>query len=246
MKKLYVVMAVVAAIMTGILSFVFFTGYANNGGNGKVALGQTEKVVVAVVDIDAYTEITPEMVALKDVAASAVHPNATKKLEEVVGQITERDIVVYEQVLTNKIAKTGDEGKSFSFQIPDGKRAFTIATDVNTGVGGYIEPGDLIDVLVTMSVSPKAEIDVNGEEKSIASNITYPVVEAVEVAKLGDVSFASAGTAVYSSITLFLDPEECAKLYTAESIGSLKVVLRQKADESPFDSGIIDSSSIFD
>ncbi len=246
MKKLYVVMAVVAAIMTGVLSFVFFTGYANNGGNGKVALGQTEKVVVAVVDIDAYTEITPEMVALKDVAASAVHPNATKKLEDVVGQITERDIVVDEQVLTSKIAKTGDEGKSLSFQIPDGKRAFTISTDVNTGVGGFIEPGDLVDVLVTVKAKPEDEIEVDGEEKLIQSNVTHAVVESAEVAKLGDVTFTGTGMAVYANLTLYLDPDECLDLYTAESIGTIKVVLRQKADESPFDSEMIRSKNIFD
>lgn len=252
-KKIYII-ALIAAIISGGLLFTFFSAYSKNGGNGKVALGQTEQVVVAIKDIKANTMITADMVSLKDVAASAVHPNSTKNLQDIVGQITDRDIVVDEQILTNKIAKVGAEGakgKSLSYQVPDGMRAITIATDAVIGVGGYIEVGDLVDVLAYIKAEPKDEIDANGEKKKVDGSVTTPVVQAVEVAKLGDITTqdaASASTAVYANITLFLEPEDCSKLFEAQeaSGGKLKVVLRQKADKEEIDNGLIRLGELFE
>lgn len=244
MKKIYII-ALVSAMISGLLIYGFLSGYEKKDKTQKAAAkGDMENIVVAVVDIPAYTEITGEMVTLKAVPIGVAHTSAARKVEDVVGKVTGSDIIIDEHVLKSKLLDDEGSGTSLSLQIPEGMRAMTIATDVTSGVAGYIEEGDLIDIMANINASPNDEVNVSGENKTIKSSVTTTVVEAVQVLKLGNVTSAGNEDFLYESITLLLTPEQCQEIFVAEKLGSLKIVLREKTDDKKVEGKAIKATDI--
>ena len=107
-------------------------------------------------DIPAETLITAEMVVLKDLPEESVHADAALKLENAVGSIAVEPIVSGEQVLTARLAKQGEAANSLSYELEKGYRAVSVAVNEVTGVSGFIEAGDHVDVVATI-IYPKPE-----------------------------------------------------------------------------------------
>lgn len=231
MKKIYII-ALIAAMVSGLLLYGFLSGYEKKSEVKKEETNQKmEQVVVAVNDIPAYVEIKTDMVQLMNVPMGTCHKSAAHKLEDVVGKITDGKIVAEEMILTSKLLSHNDAGGSLSLQIPKGKRAMTIAVDVITGVAGYIEQNDLIDIMVEIKASPNDSIKVSGATKSIGGVVTKTIAESVKVLRVGEVSAQGLENNVYANLTLLLTAKQCQKIFTAEKTGSLKVILREKTDK---------------
>jgi len=58
-----------------------------------------------------------------------------------------------EPIIINKLANEKDPS-FFAAALPKGMRAVTISVDVISGVGGFVFPGDRVDVLITHDVTP--------------------------------------------------------------------------------------------
>ena len=212
MKKIYII-AVIAAAICGILLYSFFSGYEKKSSEVAVENEQkTEQVVVAAKNIPAYTEIKREMLKVVSVAEGSSHKNAAHNIEDVVGKITEREIATEEQILMNKIYGIGDSGTSLSYQIPKGMRAMTISVGLEQDVAGYMEEGDLIDIITNAS---------SGKGKTVA-------LSAVEILRLGEVT-ARGSEKVNTNITLLLTPKQCL---TLAELGEFDIALREKTDTS--------------
>ena len=154
MKKV-VVFALIAALCAGALLY-FYLGKIEQQHEVKV---EYESVVVAAVNIPAYTPITTEMVTLSQVPLGSSHPLAAHTLEEVIGYVTENDIIAGEQILPVKLKQLGESDSGLSYIVPDGMRAVTIAVDEVTGVAGFLQRGDYVDVIsyITTSYEPTTE-----------------------------------------------------------------------------------------
>lgn len=217
MKKIYII-AIVSAAICGILLYSFFSGYEKKTTEVPEKSEQrTEQVVVATQDIPAYSELKREMLKVVSVPEGSSHKNAVHTIEEAVGKITEREIASEEQILSNKIYETGDSGTSLSYQIPKGMRAMTTTVTLEQDVAGYLEEGDLIDLIAT--VPPEKGNTV--------------VLSAVKILRLGEVTARGSGQ-VNSNITLLLTPKQCitwAELKT-KSVSGFFVALREKTDKS--------------
>lgn len=213
MKKIYII-AVISAAICGILLYSFFSGYEKKTTVTTEENEQkTEQIVVATEDIAAYSELTEKMLKVVAVTEGSAHANAAHTIDEVIGKITEREIVSGEQILTNKIYETGDSGTSLSYQIPGGMRAMTIGVTLEKNVAGYMEEGDLIDII---------GIDSSGKDKKKV------MLSAVKILRLGEVTNRGSGK-INNNITLLLSPSQCIKLANTEVT---HVTLREKTDIS--------------
>ena len=154
MKKV-VVFALIAALCAGALLY-FYLGKLEQQKEVKV---EYESVVVAAVSIPAYTPITAEMVTISTVPLGTSHPLAAHTLDEVIGYVTESDIIAGEQVLPVKLKQMGETDSGLSYIIPEGMRAVTIAVDEIAGVAGFLQRGDYVDVIgyITTSYEPTPE-----------------------------------------------------------------------------------------
>jgi len=112
------------------------------------------QVVAAAADLPEGQQLDRSHLQMMTVPERFVQPYATSSPEDVVGKVTIAPIAAGEQILSNKLRRADEvpAGSTLSSLTPKGKRAVTIAVDTLAGVGGFIRPGDLIDVLLSLQV----------------------------------------------------------------------------------------------
>ena len=107
-------------------------------------------VVVANTKISAHTEIRASMLAWRKVPKDALHADAVQNLQDLQGRITAADILAGEQVLWSRLLPKGVV-QGLAYNIPNDKRAVTVAVNEVIGVAGFIKPGDRVDVIATFA-----------------------------------------------------------------------------------------------
>lgn len=104
-----------------------------------------QPVVVATVRIVAGTVILPEMVQLTGLPSRP--PGSYGDIKAVLGKLTASDIAVGEPLLQERI-----EGNARAMQqrLEEGERAVAVRVDDVIAVGNRLNPGDRVDVFVTL------------------------------------------------------------------------------------------------
>lgn len=120
-----------------------------------------------------------------------------------------------------EVKLTGEDGRAgLSGVIAEGMRAVTIPVDLVNGVGGFVMPGDRVDIVLTKKSQE------NGEQaaKIIMENVKVLSIDQ-DADRAGDVA------RVAKSVTLETDAEGAQKLALANSVGRLSLLLRSAGDE---------------
>lgn len=241
MKKV-VIFALIAALCAGALLYL----YLGNLEQQKQVQIAYEDVVVAATDIPAYTPITSDMVQIKQMPVGSAHPFAARSLDQVIGFVTESDILAGEEMLPAKLKQIGQTESGLSYTIPEGMRAITIAVDGISGVAGFIQRGDYVDVLAFVSVKvlsyngmdPETYKKLTGldappdEITEALENATMVVSQNICVAAIGS-TFANSSKDIeggYGSVTLYVTPEDALRITQAAKSGSLTLILRASGD----------------
>jgi pilus assembly protein CpaB len=76
------------------------------------------------------------------------------KMQSVVGDIVKEAIYSGEPITDRKIVRAGDSSY-MAVRLPPGMRAMSVPVSVESGAGGFIQPGDRIDVLATHADTAK-------------------------------------------------------------------------------------------
>jgi len=211
------ILALLSAIVTALLLFVFLSSLIKFGGS------DTTQIVTAAQDIPANTLITQEMLANTDIPTDAVLPGAITKLSDVVGKTLKSDVYVGEQIISAKVIVPGETGNgALSYVIEPGMRAITIGVDATSGVAGMLRPSDRIDLVGEFSQAGTVYTDV------VAENVNILAVDNV----LSETGKAADGTTpAYSTITLEVTPRQAMEISMAAYSGSIRAVLRSPLDE---------------
>lgn len=190
------------------------------------------QVIVAAKDLPEETLLEPTHLRMATVPERFVQPYAARAPQEVVGRVTAVPMAQDEQILANKLRRPEDvpRGSTLSSVTPKGKRAVTIAVDAITGVGGFVRPGDIVDILWTIKL-PEA-----GQKEGQV--VTLTVFQDVPVLAIGGEMVgrrpAAGGEKKEGSeytVTLALSPQETSFLLFAREQGRIQLSLRSKADE---------------
>ena len=218
MKRVFL-LALIFAILTGVAVFLFASNLQQS------SQGDTVAVVVAARQIPQRTQITSDMVEIRKLPAEAVNPKAMTDINRVVGRITNTSIEADEQVLSTKISEReiGDAGLSYT--IPDGKRAISIEVSDTSGIAGYLQAGDHVDIIGVTSVD-SLDAGATGSttiSKMVLQNIQVLVVSTKTLNESND----AAG---YSIVTLAVTPTEATKLFYMIVNGRTTLVLRNDQD----------------
>lgn len=193
--------------------------------------GDFVKVTVARQQIPAKTQITAQMIELKEIPAKYINERAAVDSKEVIGKIAKSDILTGEQVLRDKLAKDKESSDGLSFLLQPGKRAVTIAVNEVSGLAGLVKPGDRVDVLGTFDLQAAV-----GQEKS---SITTLLIQNVDVLSIDQSTNPSAGSnqegkkaaAPAHTITLSVTPEQAQPLVLCSEKGSIRLILRPATDQ---------------
>lgn len=160
-------------------------------------------------------------------------------LEKLVGAVARQDLVVGEPVTTAKLVQPGTSG-FMSVMLTPGMRAVSVQIEAETAAGGFIQPNDRVDVIVTRTVQDKTGGSGNGLEgirsDLILANIRVLAIDAIYGAALADgadEAKAGQGAAIIGSrATLELTERDATLLNTARKAGDISLTLRSIADIS--------------
>lgn len=186
-------------------------------------------------------------------AGKSPHSTTGDATTEIVGAVARRRILANEPISPDALIQRGDRSIASAVVSP-GMRAISVQISAATSSGGFIAPGDYVDVLLSIAheikvVGPdgKAE-DTEGmaitlpDGDSMVKYTTETVMRNVRVLAI-DQSLArdeDAGPAdVGKTATVEVSPHDAEKLLTAGQLGSLTLVLRSlvvdKADQDEAD-----------
>ncbi|MDD3374200.1 MAG: Flp pilus assembly protein CpaB [Candidatus Omnitrophica bacterium] len=111
--------------------------------------------------------------------------------------------------------------QSLALKTPSGKRAITVKIETLSAVGGLINPGDFVDILV--------HIKANGSSSGEKTTVT--LFQNIQVLAIGynvemPANFEAQQKTATLPITLAVDPEQVEMITFAETHGNLQLVLR--------------------
>ena len=195
-------------------------------------------VLVAKKNIPAGSIIDAGSIDMKIVSNQFVQPQAARSLERVVGMMTTAPISSGEQLTLGKLTYSKTQTGGLAQSTPIGKRAITVEVDELRGVAGMVQPGDYVDIMVSLSVPV-----VGADGKQAVQAAVIPLFQNVLVLAIGQQTgpalAGSPSDARYQKaekkgmsplITLALSPQEANLAAFVQEQGKISLVLRSPAD----------------
>ena len=145
-----------------------------------------------------------------------------------IGSVVREPILAGEPIVGRKIVRAGDSGYMAAYLEP-GMRAMAIRVTVETAAGGFILPGDRVDVLLTRETNLSNAGAPEGSRSKFSSSTVMQNVKVLAIdqsTRAGDDEQAVVG----ATATLELGPRDAEALALAKSEGELSLVLRSYAD----------------
>ncbi|GGI88412.1 hypothetical protein GCM10007973_25980 [Polymorphobacter multimanifer] len=215
----------VAAIALGL--FAVFLARTMLGRSAQVASAPGEvatvQVVVAAAPIGFGEKVTLEKLKLVRFPSASLPAGTYSRVSDVVDEgqrVAVRALDPNE--LSTERTISGQGGRlSVSPLFGETMRAVSLPVSEVSGAGGFLVPGDRVDVFVTHSGSddelPRADLLVQGAR----------VLAIGQRADAGDTT-----PQISKSLTVEVTPVQAQKIALAQNVGTLSVALRNLADES--------------
>lgn len=185
--------------------------------------------VIAVTDLAVGLELSDIHLRVVELPEEAIPTGAYQTIPELLAG--EQPIVLVsmragEVVLPDKLS-LGVAIRGLTTRIPDGARAVSIPVNEVQGVGGFVLPGDRVDVLHTTAVG---RLDQRPVTRTLVQDMVVLGVDQVS-------SEATEEPIVVNVVTLLADPGQAKTLTLAQRVGDLTLLLRNEGDrgedESP-------------
>lgn len=213
--------AIAAALVTSLLIYFYLSSMSSTGAGVK-----TKTAFVATRDIPAKVVITDSMITAVKVPVDITLPIGIADKNEIVGKMAKERIVKGEPILFERLYP--DKKNNMSYVIPKGMRAVTISVNEIIGVGGFVNPGDFVDIIVTFQEKDKQKNGVT----TYYPQYTKVLFQNVQVLGVGqNMAETSNGAALTASVTLALNLADAEKLVLSEESGTLRLALRPNMED---------------
>jgi pilus assembly protein CpaB len=182
----------------------------------------TKTVVVASAPLRFGMQVQPGALREVEWPGGAIPAGTFSSINDVMSggkRIVLASIEPNEPLLRTKITGPGQRA-TLSAVIQGGMKAVTVRVNDVEGVGGFVLPGDHVDVLMTRQA----------EKGSGNTDVVIQNVRVLAVDQIADDSMEKP--AVVKAVTLEVDTVAAQKLSLASAIGSLSLVLRKAGEAS--------------
>lgn len=199
------------------------------------------EVVVASQAVTAGTNVTNSNFKWQEwpkdsVFAGAIVREGKKSVTDSAQGKVRRDLTAGEPLLKSSLTAAG-KGNVLAAAMEPGMRAMAIKVSAESMVGGFISPGDKVDVILSY------QIKLNGDEADSAAgkvdkHASQTILENVNVLAIDQNSSKADDKAkVGRTVTLEVDAAGAEKLVLASEMGDLSLSLRALGDDTHKDRG---------
>ncbi len=224
----------IVLVIAGIAAVAALLLIRTMGGRDQAPAAEAEQVsgeqiLVAARNVPQGAALSPSDLAVALFPESSMGPSFIRlsaqpsAQADLVGAVTRRAFAQGEPITSSAIVQP--EGRGFmAAQLEPGYRAVAIDIDRQTAAGGFIQPNDRVDVIVTSRSQTR---DAGGGER-VNSNI---ILEDVRVLAVGDTTQTQTGGESPQTIeagvaVLELTAEDARSLALANELGTISLALR--------------------
>jgi pilus assembly protein CpaB len=161
------------------------------------------------------------------------------KLQAMIGAIVREPIFAGEPITGRKIIHSGDTSY-MAVRLPAGMRAMALPINVESGAGGFVEPGDRIDIISTHADTNKTGGGGMVTETVLNNALVLAIDQKTDTPKAG-------ATMIGATITIEVPAEDADAVAKARTQGGLTIALRSYADmagRTPVKTNADDSQSV--
>jgi pilus assembly protein CpaB len=219
------------AVLFGLIAVLLVRSYLNNAVRPVVAQalnGPTVPVVVANRPLARGVALDPAFLKIVNYPQDGAPAQAFHSIADAAGaqgqpRLTLRNLTANEPVMATNVSGPG--GKlNLSGTVAPGMRAVGLRSNDVAGVGGFVLPGDRVDILLTRSVG-------GGEH---ADTVTQTLAENVRVLGVDQSNNDQSDKPVVAkAITVEVTPAQAQSISLGQSVGTVSLSLRHVADDAP-------------
>ncbi len=189
----------------------------------KAFLAEPEPVAVATIDLTWGTKLSGHMIKIVPFLKESLPSGYFSNPSDLAGRTVLYPIKVDEPIFESSLAPTTMKGGGIAAVVKTKKRAMAVKIDKIIGVAGFLNPGNRVDVLVT----------VQGKRGGVSVSTSKTVLENILVIATGPSLAPGAEPDKPRQVTvatLEVTPEESEKLALAMNEGTIQLALRNYVD----------------
>jgi pilus assembly protein CpaB len=215
------------AVVFGLLAVFIAQAWLNNQANKQARHFESNQpavamktIVVAKQPLRFGTELNESMLKEVPWPETSMPAGAFGKISDVLHggrRVVLTAIEPNEPVLSLKITGPGQRA-TLSALVKPGMKAVTIRVNDVEGVGGFVLPGDRVDVVLTRQI----------DKGSASTEVVLQNARVLAVDQVADER--AAKTTVAKSVTLEVSTVEAQKVWLASSVGNLSLLLRKAGE----------------
>lgn len=180
----------------------------------------TEKVVIAARDIGIGSRLSPENLTIVDWPKANVPIGSFHDFTELDTRVAVSKVVAGSPIIKAELAPPGS-GAGLVALIEPGMRAMAIRVDEVTGVGGFILPNTIVDV-------------IGVEEKQGGEKTVQTILKKIQVLAIAQDTYTEEGQAkIVRTVTLAIEPKQAETLALQTHKGTIHLVLRNPMEGEP-------------
>ena len=239
-KKLLLLLgALIIAVGTAMAARSLFVGASAPKAEAAQEVPKGPKVLVAQRALPVGTIITADSIAFqqwpKEMVQDAYFIDGEADMNKLLGTVVRYPITAGQPVTQGALVAPGDRG-FLAAALGPGMRAVTIPVSAKTGVGGFVFPGDHVDLMLTQTVPGR---DGGSPLKTTETILRNVRVLATDQSTETTVEEGKTVVRAFRTVTLEVTPKIAEKIAVAQTIGTLSLALRSLADnQSELDQAI--------
>ena len=218
-KRFLVVL--VGALIFGVLAAVTVSKYLSKA---QAFSKNLTNVAVAKVAIPIGSKIVAEQITVVQFPKESTPDGAYDSVEKLAGRVAVVNIAAREPITEARLAPEGTAA-GLSAVIPEGYRAMTVKVDDAAGISGFIMPGTMVDVVVTIDPAEGAS------RQDPVSKIVLQNIKVLASGQNIDKPENEREPNSVKAVTLQVTPEQAEKLALASAEGKLQLVMRNQIDQ---------------
>ncbi len=230
-KKLVLLLgALVVAIGSAFLARSMFAGEAAPVAEAAEQEPQGPKVLVANRALPAGTIITADAMGYQqwpeELVQDAYFIEGESDMSQLLGTVVRFPVTAGEPVTQGSLVRPGDRG-FLAAALGPGMRAVTVPIpDAEIGVAGFVFPGDRVDLMLTQTLAGQ------GRPLRVAETVLRNLRVLATDQSTETVTDEAGNTVVrgFRTVTLEVTPQLAEKIAVAQTVGTLRLVLRSIAD----------------
>lgn len=221
------IIALAVAIVLGLVAVYIGNAYFSGVETRQERIAAENKmarIVVASQDMAFGTQLSSQNLRLANWPENSIPAGAFTSIDEAAkNRVALRPIVVGEPVLATKVSGTNGRA-TIAANLPVGMLAYTVSINDVAGVGGFVRPGDVVDVMITRQIP--------GDGARAYDKMTDVLLQAVPVLGVDQVADQNkTEPAVSRTATLQVSALDAQKLALASQMGVLSLALRNVTDK---------------